>query len=120
MIKIGRINTIWNPEYWKICFEGKSKIIENDIIYKLIIGDGEDYQYYEITEFISKDNYDNIIKGNYFIKCFPYAKMPILLFDERQELTPLVIGCQINFDELSKEQNEYINNLKSKKKLRRI
>ena len=40
--------------YWKVCLEGKSKLIENDVIYKMVIGDGEDYQIYEIIEFISK------------------------------------------------------------------
>ena len=116
---MGRINTIWNPKYWKVCLEGKSKIIEGDIIYKMIIGEGEDYHYYEIIEFISKDNYDYIIKGNYFIKCFPYSELPILLFNEQQQLIPLVIGYQINFDKSSEEQNEYINNINSKKILRK-
>lgn len=40
-----RINTIFNPIYWKMSFEGKSKILEDDIIYKMIIGNGEDYYY---------------------------------------------------------------------------
>lgn len=116
---MGSINKIWNPIYWKKILEGKSNMVESDIIYKMIIGEGEDYQYYEITEFISKDNYENIIKGNYFINCFPYSELPILLFNEQQQLIPLVIGCQINFDKLSKEQKIYINNLNSKKILRK-
>lgn len=37
---MGSINIIWNPIYWKICLEGKSKIIENDTIYKMTIGNG--------------------------------------------------------------------------------
>ena len=44
----------------------------------------EDNYYYEISELILKYNYDNIINGNYFIKIFPYAKVPILLFDENK------------------------------------
>lgn len=39
---MGRINTIYDPINWKIDLEGKSKILEDDIIYKMIIGDGED------------------------------------------------------------------------------
>ena len=58
---MGRINTIYDPINWKIDLEGKSKILEDDIIYKMIIGDGEDCYYYEISELISKYNYDNII-----------------------------------------------------------
>ena len=45
---MGRINTIYDPINWKIDLEGKSKILE-------------DYYYYEISELISKYNYDNII-----------------------------------------------------------
>ena len=45
--------------------------------------------------------------------------LPILLFNEQQQLIPLVMGYQINFDKLSEEQNEYINNLNSKKILRK-
>ena len=44
---MGRINTIYDPINWKIDLEGKSKILE-------------DYYYYEISELISKYNYDNI------------------------------------------------------------
>lgn len=116
---MGSINTIWKPEYWKICFEGKSKIIEGDIIYKIIIGAGVDYQSYQITEFISKNNYDNIINGNYFIKYFPYSELPIILFNDQQQPIPLVLGYENNFDKLSEDQKEYINNLNSKKSLRK-
>lgn len=66
---MGRINTIYDPINWKIDLEGKSKILEDDIIYKMIIGDGEDYYYYEISELISKYNYDNII-GKYRVNIY--------------------------------------------------
>ena len=29
---MGSINVIWNPKYWKFCFEGRSKLIDEDII----------------------------------------------------------------------------------------
>lgn len=99
----------------KIDLEGKSKILEDDIIYKMIIGDGEDYYYYEISELILKYNYDNIINGNYFIKIFSYAKVPILLFDENKELIPLVKRTEALYDKLSQIQREYIENLTDKK-----
>ena len=116
---MGSKNRIWNPISWKICLEGKSKIIEGDTIYKMIIGEGEDYQYYEIFEFISKDNYYNIIKGKYFIKCFPYSELPILLFNEQQELIPLIKGGNIAFEKLCEMQKEYIDNLNKEKKVLR-
>lgn len=99
----------------KIDLEGKSKILEDDIIYKMIIGDGEDYYYYEISELISKYNYDNIINGNYSIKIFPYAKVPILLFDGNKELIPLVKRTEALYDKLSQIQREYIENSTGKK-----
>lgn len=116
---MGRINTIYDPINWKIDLEGKSKILEDDIIYKMIIGDGEDYYYYEISELISKYNYDNIINGNYFIKIFPYAELPILLFDENKELIPLIRGTEVLYDKLNQIQREYIENLTGKKILSR-
>ena len=56
-----RINFIWNSKDWKIDIEGINKNIPNDIVYRMIIGCGYDEEYYEIYEFISKDNYENII-----------------------------------------------------------
>jgi len=104
---LGSINMIWNPVYWKICFEGKSKITEGDIIYKMIIGEGEDFYSYDITEFISKCNYDNLIRGKYSIMRFPYSEFPILLFNERNELIPLVLGDKIKYTEY---QQDYLIN----------
>ncbi len=74
----------------------------------MIIGDGEDYYYYEISELISKYNYDNIINGNYFIKIFPYAKVPILLFDEKGNCIPLVKDRKIEYDSLSSYQKRIL------------
>ena len=45
----------------------------------------DDYQYYEIIEFISKNNYGNIISEKYFIKVFHYAVHLVLLFYEDSE-----------------------------------
>lgn len=112
---MGSINKIYNPIYWKITFEGRSKIIKDDIIYRMIIGYGEDYQPYDIIEFISKDNYENIINGNYLVKTFSYEELPILLFDEQYRLIPLIKGTEIPYDKLSRIQKEYIKSTIPKK-----
>lgn len=114
---MGSINVIWNPKYWKFCFEGRSKLIDEDIIYKMIIGEGEDYQNYEIIDFISKDNYDNLIKGNYFIKVFPNSDIFILLFNEEKELIPLVKGMENHYDKLNDIQKDYVNSFIKSRKL---
>lgn len=116
---MGSINTIWQPEYWKIRFVGKSKIIKGDIIYKMVVGEWDDYYCCEILEYISEDNYENIIKGNYSIKRFPYSSVPILLFNEQQELIPLVKGYDSYYDKLSEDQKEYIADINNKKILRK-
>ena len=105
---MGRINHVWNFEYWQILQEGKNKMMENDVIYKILIGIGEDEQSYEIIEFISKYNYQNLINHIYSIKIFPYAEIPILLFDGDQRIIPLVRGTKILFDQFNTEQKEQI------------
>lgn len=112
---MGRINIIWNPIYWKVFFEGKNRMADDDIIYKMVIGFGEDYESYEIIEFISKENYENIINGKYSIKVFPYSEIPILLFNEYHELIPLIRGMNIDFQKLNQEQKEYAVNLNKEK-----
>lgn len=105
---MGRINKIYKPEYWKIELEGSSKIVENDIIYKMIIGEVKDCGLYKITEFISKINYENIINKKYKIEVFPYAILPVLLFDEEKRLIPLVSGLEIQIQELNSIQIQYL------------
>ena len=68
---MGRINTIYDPINWKIDLEGKSKILEDDIIYKMIIGDGEDYYYYEISEL-------NLVFGQSLASNFLYFEVSII------------------------------------------
>lgn len=114
---MGSINRICDPINWKITFEGKSKVLEGDMIYKAIIGYGLDYQPYEISTFISKINYDNLIDGNYSIKIFPYASSPVVLFNEKKEAISLIMGKEFSYELLNKEQKEYIEKLKSQKTL---
>lgn len=105
---MGRINYIFNPKNWKIDLEGINKNIPNDIVYRMIIGTGIDLEYYEIYEFISKNNYENIINNNYHIMTFPYSLVPILLFDEEGKLIPLVNGRNIEYDNLSSYQRKIL------------
>lgn len=110
---MGKINTIWNPQNWEINRVGKSKIIESDVIYEMIIGEGDSdgFYNYEIKELISKDNYVNLINGTYSFKVFPYSDMQILIFNDKNRLVPLIKGIEINYDDLDCYQKEYISKL---------
>ncbi len=62
---MGSIQKIYSPEKWKILLKGESKISPNDYIYQMVIGWCDDeLSSGEITEFISKENYDNILNGD--------------------------------------------------------
>lgn len=114
---MGSINIIWDPLYWKIIDEGLNRDDLNDIIYKVIIGEGEDESYYEIYEYISKINYDKILSKEYRIEKFPYSINKILLFDENGCLIPLVKTKVINKEELSVYQKDIIKK-KNKKEVK--
>lgn len=102
---MGSINHIWTPEHWYLDFIGKSKLKENDIIYKMVIGECDDYPYnYDISIFISKNNYQNILNHKYKIKINSYSQEPIILFDESQNIIPLVNGYQEVLKTMTKEQ----------------
>lgn len=104
---MGRINKIWNVEKWKILQEGKNVFNHNDVVYKMEIGESDDYGVSPITEFISKDNYDKIKKKLFYIKTFPYSEIPVLIFDKNYNNIPLVNYRNSKFlDELSFEQND--------------
>lgn len=105
---MGRINFIWKPKDWKIDIEGINKNIPNDIVYRMIIGCGDDEGYYEIYEFISKANYENIINNNYKILTFPYSIIHILLFDEKGNCILLVKCRKIEYDSLSSYQKRIL------------
>ena len=111
---MGSINIIWDPLYWRVIDEGLNKDNLEDILYKVVIGEGEDEGYYEIYEYISKDNYDKILSKEYNIEKFPYSFNKILLFDKNGFLIPLVRTKEINKEELSVYQKEII-----KKKIKR-
>lgn len=109
---MGKINHIYDIEDWEVQKVGKSKIKENDIIYKLKIGAGKDNYYYEITEYISKDIYEKLIEGTYSYKIFPYSDIIVLITDENSNMIPLVNGIDLNYDDLDNYQKLYLNELK--------
>ena len=110
---MGSIQKIYSPEKWKILLEGKSKILPSDYIYQMVIGWYDDeLSSGEIIELISKENYDNILNGNYFVKSFPYSLQKIIVFDKDNNIIPLVKGKQD--EEYSSIQEEYVKKLKIK------
>ena len=111
---MGSINIIWDPLYWKVIEEGLNRDDLNDILYKVIIGEGEDESYYEIYEYMSKINYEKILNRTYKIEKFPYSRNKILLFDEEGCLIPLVKTKEKNKEELNSYQKEIV-----KKKIKR-
>lgn len=122
---MGSINLVWDPIYWRLKEEGINRDNPNDIILNMIIGEGEDESYYEITMLISKINYEKILNKKYKIEKFPYSEIKVLLFDEEDYLIPLVIGDKIDLNKLSTYQREvlnkhYINLEENKKKIKRM
>lgn len=110
---MGSIQKIYSPEKWKILLKGESKISPNDYIYQMVIGCCDDeLSSGVITEFISKDNYDNILSGKYFVKVFPYCLQKIIIFDKDNNIIPLVKGKQD--EEYTLIQKEYVKKLKIK------
>ena len=84
---MGRINFIWKPKDWKIDIEGINKNIPNDIVYRMIIGCGDDEGYYEIYEFISKANYENIINNNTIERTFQKRKRKVKVVCDSRPIT---------------------------------
>ena len=88
---MGSMQYIYSPENWKIILRSKSKISSDDYIYQVIIGWCDDeIAPGVICEFISKENYDNILKGNISVKSFPYNSQKIILFDKDDNIIPLL------------------------------
>ena len=105
---MGSINKMFEPKKWQIILKGNNIKNHNDIVYRMIVGTGEDYYNYFITEFISKINYEKILTGEYHVKMFPYSEKTILLFDENNKVIPLVRYTNIDINDLTREQKETI------------
>lgn len=101
---MGSINYIYKPEKWKIVSEGQSKISPDDYIYKMVIGWCDDeLSSGEISDYISKEVYDNLLSGKYFISYFPYHEKKIVVFDKDNNIIPLIKGKEekYNIDQIS-------------------
>lgn len=110
---MGSIQYIYNPKNWRVVLKGNSNIIPTDFVYKMEIGWCDDeLSSGELYEFISKDNYEKLINNIYHIKTFPYYDHKVLLFDEYNNLIPLVKG--LNYKELDDYQKKYVRKLKKK------
>ncbi len=108
---MGSIQTIYKLDKWVKELEAKSKLNNEDTIYKMIIGYYDDeYVSGNICEFISKDNYEKLVKGEYTYKVFPYSVQKIIIFDKNGNVVTLVKGKQD--EEYSLRQEEYIRELK--------
>ena len=92
---MGTINTIYEPNEWEIIKEGQSKLDPNDYVYKMLIGEYDDYPTIgPLTEFISKDNYEKILTGEFCVKKFPYDDKKIIIMDESGNIVPLLKKTQ--------------------------
>lgn len=108
---MGSIQYIYDPEKWRIFLEGKSKILDDDYVYQMIIGYCDDeLSFGEICEFISKENYEKILNGVYSIKKFPYHSKKMILLDKENNIIPLVKG--ICDEKYAKIQKDYMKSLK--------
>lgn len=90
---MGSIQHVYSPDKWEIVMEGKSKIVPDDYIYKLVIGNCYDeLSYGLIYEFISKEVYESILNGKYSYKAFPYSVQKLVVYDENKNAVSLVRG----------------------------
>ena len=110
---MGSISVIWNPKSWMVFNQGESSRIQGDLVYQMIIGEGEDanHKHYTFVEWISKTNYEKIIDGTYTLLRFPNSEIKVLLFNECGKLISLVNGTVIDDTLLDESQLEAINKL---------
>ena len=59
------MNEIYNINLWQIVLEGQNKLLPEDTVYQMIIGHSIKEDICELTMFISKINYENILNGVY-------------------------------------------------------
>ena len=108
---MGSIASVFKPDEWVLLEEGTSKINSEDTIYKMKIGYYQDpLTKGDLWEYISKDNYEKIITGEYSCKIFRHSVQKIIIFDKDGNVVTLVKGKQD--EEYSPKQEEYIRELK--------
>ena len=109
---MGSINNVHEIDRWNISREDQNEKIKDDIICEVMIGSCSDgNEYYNIFEYISKENYIKLTKGEYTYKIFPNSNQKIMIFDKNNNIIPLVKGRD---DEYSNTQVEYIKQLVKK------
>lgn len=93
---MGRINHIYPIEQWIISAEIPKEItIANETLYKVVVGESDDFQTSPITILISKSNYDKLVQGIYHYTAEPNAEIPIILIDENNNQIPLINDSQL-------------------------
>ena len=111
---MGSIQYIYKPDKWTITMGGESNISDGDYIYKLLIGYCDDELSSDyIYEFISKENYEKILSGEYFVKTFPYSEQKIIIIDKNKNIISLIKGKDDN--EYEAYQKDYVRKLKGVK-----
>ena len=111
---MGSIRWINNPKEWRIVREGNSKITKGDYVYQMEVGVCDDmWSMGSILEILSKENYEKILDGTYRIARFPYNEQTIIIFDEDNNIIPLVKGKEDG--EYEANQKKHIKKLELKK-----
>ena len=111
---------LWDPKSWLVVNQGESSVVKGDLIYQMMIGEGEDEHrlHYSYIEYVSKTVYDKIVDGTYDLVKFPNSDTKVLLFDENGELISLVNGAKVNDWAIDDDQLEYINKRKNEASLK--
>lgn len=118
---MGKDKIINHFDKWKIELMGDNRYFEDDIVYKVKVG-YDIRSGHEIYQYISKDNYDALLAGVYHINIFSCEEEIILLFDEFNNLIPLVKGMEINYEKLTIGQKLFIrrNRMSSMESIRKL
>ena len=111
---------LWDPKSWLVVNQGESSVVKGDLIYQMMIGEGEDEHrlHYSFIEYVSKTIYEKIVDGTYTLVKFPNSDIKILLFDENGELISLVNGAKVNELLIDDDQLEFIKKRKNEASLK--
>lgn len=104
---MGTIYSMWKPKYWKIILKGESKICEGDTVYKMIIGEFDDYYICgNVSVFISKDIYEKIINNEFSVIVNGYEDYEdvIKVFNREGFRVPIINGMDVPEESLEKSK----------------
>ena len=110
---MGTISVVWDPKSWLVFNQGMSSFLEGDLIYQMIIGEGENqnHLHYSFIENVSQENYEKILDGTYKVVSFPNSYLKALLFDENGKLISFIKGTEVDDMYLDEAQLEVINEM---------